>query len=34
MIVDQSKQHDIAEYWRLYKQEGDQRASDQLIVAY
>lgn len=34
MIVDPTKQHDIAEYWRLYKEEGDQRARDQLILAY
>ncbi len=34
MIVDPTKQHDIAEYWRLYKTEGDQRARDQLILAY
>ena len=34
MIVDPTKQHDIAEYWRLYKETGDQRARDQLILAY
>jgi RNA polymerase sigma factor for flagellar operon FliA len=34
MIVDPTKQHDIAEYWRLYKERGDQRARDQLILAY
>jgi len=34
MIVDPSKQHEIAEYWRLYKEENDQKARDQLIIAY
>ncbi len=34
MIVDPSKQQDIDEYWRLYKEENDQCARDQLILAY
>jgi RNA polymerase sigma factor FliA len=34
MIVDPAKQHDIAECWRLYKDENDQKARDQLILAY
>jgi RNA polymerase sigma factor FliA len=34
MITDPSKQHDIAEVWRLYKAHGDMAARDQLILAY
>ncbi len=34
MIIDQAKQHDISEAWRLYKGSGDARARDQLILAY
>jgi len=34
MIIDPAKQHDIREQWRLYKELGDPRARDQLILAY
>jgi RNA polymerase sigma factor for flagellar operon FliA len=34
MIIDPAKEHDIAEAWRLYKEHGDSRARDQLILAY
>ena len=34
MTTDPTKQHDIAEAWRRYKQHGDQQARDQLILAY
>jgi len=34
MIVDPAKQHDIAQAWRLYKERGDPKARDQLILAY
>ena len=34
MIVDPGKQHDIATAWRLYKEDGDLKARDQLILAY
>jgi RNA polymerase sigma factor for flagellar operon FliA len=34
MIVDPAKHHDIAETWRLYKETGDPKARDQLILAY
>jgi RNA polymerase sigma factor FliA len=34
MIVDPTRQRDIAEFWRLYKEENDQKARDQLILAY
>ena len=34
MIIDPARQHDIAEAWRLYKEEGDLKARDQLILAY
>jgi RNA polymerase sigma factor for flagellar operon FliA len=34
MIIDPAKQHDISEAWRLYKDNGDSKARDQLILAY
>lgn len=34
MRTDSAKQMDLQEAWRLYKQEGDLRARDQLILAY
>jgi RNA polymerase sigma factor for flagellar operon FliA len=34
MIIDPTKQRDINEQWRLYKELGDSRARDQLIIAY
>ena len=34
MIIDPAKQHDIAQAWRLYKDFGDAKARDQLILAY
>ncbi len=34
MIIDPAKQSDIAQAWRLYKENGDLRARDQLILAY
>ncbi len=34
MAIDPATQHDIAEAWRLYKEQGDLKARDQLILAY
>ena len=34
MIIDPAKQHDITRAWRLYKENGDPRARDRLILAY
>lgn len=34
MAIDPATQHDIAEAWRLYKERGDLKARDQLILAY
>jgi len=34
MIIDVEKQHEIAEAWRRYKEDGDGKARDQLILAY
>jgi len=34
MIIDPAKQHDITRAWRLYKENGDPQARDQLILAY
>jgi RNA polymerase sigma factor for flagellar operon FliA len=34
MIIDPAKQQDITEAWRLYKEFGDSRARDRLILAY
>lgn len=34
MIIDPSKQRDIAEAWRRYKEQNDSKARDQLILAY
>jgi len=34
MIIDPRSQNDIAEAWRLYKEEGDSNARDRLILAY
>ncbi|MBN1629507.1 MAG: RNA polymerase sigma factor WhiG [Thermoleophilia bacterium] len=34
MITDSAKQSDLAETWRLYKERGDTRARDKLILAY
>ncbi len=34
MIINPAKQHDLGEQWRLYKEHGDSRARDQLILAY
>ncbi len=34
MTIDPAEQHDIAQAWRLYKDFGDAKARDQLILAY
>jgi RNA polymerase sigma factor FliA len=34
MAIDPALQHDIRQAWRLYKEEGDLKARDQLILAY
>jgi len=34
MSRDATKQHDLAEAWRLYKEHNDSRARDELIIAY
>ena len=34
MITDSAKQSDLEETWRLYKERGDARARDKLILAY
>jgi RNA polymerase sigma factor for flagellar operon FliA len=34
MAIDPKTQHDVGEAWRLYKEQGDLKARDQLILAY